>query len=202
MNVYPRVAQDDLPFSLYRCSTLPTRRSSSAPTAKIEPLQEALWRNQTVNQETQIPADATPQPAPRKSRLLTTLFNPETRLGRFNRVALRALAVILVLFALGLAVGYLALYQPAQRQVSQLQADLRAASASSADLKTTLSGVNQKLESLTVENQALTDSLDQANSHIQVLQLLNQVRAARLALAANDTSKARDTLLASPQYAD
>lgn len=140
----------------------------------------------------------TPQvtPAPKKG-LLLLLFNPETRLGRFNRRALQGLAVILSLFALGLLTGYLGLYQPAQRQIVQLQSTLKDAQSGSGALTTDLNTANQKAVTLAGENEALQKDLDAANQHIQVLQLLNGVRAARLALAANSAATARNELLES-----
>ena len=152
------------------------------------------------------PDDRETPAAPGRKNLWTFLFNPETRLGRFNRSALRFLAIVLGMFAFGLAVGYVILYQPAQRKVDRLQADLMitstslkaqvsSANAEAAELKTSLDAANRRSEVLTGEKGKLQEELDQANAHILVLQFLNNVQAAQSALASNDPNTARNLLL-------
>ena len=152
------------------------------------------------------PDDRETPAAPGRKNLWTFLFNPETRLGRFNRSALRFLAIVLGMFAFGLAVGYVILYQPAQRKVDRLQADLMitstslkaqvsSANAEAAELKTSLDAANRRSEVLTGEKGKLQEELDQANAHILVLQFLNNVQAVQSALASNDPNTSRNLLL-------
>ncbi len=141
------------------------------------------------------PTPAPSAPAAPKKTLLAFLFSPQTRLGRIDRALSRFLAVTLGLFALGLAVGYWALYQPAQRQIGQLQTALNGAHQTGVQLNTDLDEASLQAAMLSAKNQDLQNALDIANRHIQVLQLLNQTRAARQALSAHDASTARNILL-------
>ena len=61
---------------------------------------------------------------PASLRFFRFWFNRQTRFGRFNRTAVRWLAIIIILFALGLLAGYQFLYKPAQTNNQAIQTQL------------------------------------------------------------------------------
>jgi peptidoglycan hydrolase CwlO-like protein len=135
-----------------------------------------------------------PPAAPKKS-FLGTLFNKETRFGRFMRAASRWTALVLSLFALGLLAGYFLLYRPTQQSLGQTQASYRQASQD-------LTAAQKKVEDLTATNTSLSNqvltlnqAVDRASQHVQLLQLVKTLQIARLSISNQDPVAARQMLV-------
>lgn len=152
--------------------------------------------------EEQIPVSPTPaSPIPAKPkfsqrvhRVLYALFSPETRTGRITRPVLRWLAAITGLFALGLMVGYLALYQPVSQQkdtaLLQLTMAQEQVRTGEANLKTMTADRDAVQKKLT---QSEAD-LSKARAENDLLLVLVSVNNARVALVNKDGASAKTAL--------
>ena len=148
-----------------------------------------------MNTTVQTPNAALPPAQKKKAK--PTLFDKETRLGRFNRAAVRWAALVLSLYALGLLTGYFLLYRPTQQSLKLVQAN---ATQTAQDL----SAAQKKIQDLTGTNASLTgqvltlnQQVDHFSQHIQLLQLINSLQAAHVSIDNQDTLTARQTLAAS-----
>ncbi|MEN6409827.1 MAG: hypothetical protein ABFD44_08965, partial [Anaerolineaceae bacterium] len=123
-------------------------------------------------------------------RFVNWLLSPNTRLGRFNRAALRTLAWVIGFFALGVLVSYLVWYRPMQNELKQTQADLTQAREESAALL-----VNQG-ESTRLKDETLQARLDlaTATAHINLLNVITNVQDVRYYVSDGNTAKARIAL--------
>jgi len=128
---------------------------------------------------------------PKRKRVLETMFTSETRSGRFTRTLLRWLAATTGLFALGLLVGYLILYQPAQNQLDAVQIMLIQANQA-------VSQKDQSVQSAVAENKQMRLSLQQARADLakatsenDVLMVLVSVSNARVAVINKDGATAK-----------
>jgi len=138
----------------------------------------------------------TPPAAPKKN-FFGTLYNKETRLGRFNRAASRWTALVLSLFALGLLTGYILLYRPTQQSFEQTQASYKQTAQD-------LVNAQKKVQDLTATNTSLSNqvltlnqNMDRASQHVQILQLIKSLQIARLALDNQDPVATRQMLVTS-----
>ena len=135
-----------------------------------------------------------PKFSQRVQRVLYALFSPETRTGRIMRPVLRWLAAVTGLFALGLVVGYLVLYQPVSQQkdaaldqLNQAQDQLRTSEASLKTMTADRDAVQKKL------TQSETD-LSKARAENDLLLVLVSVNNARVALVNKDGASAKTAL--------
>ncbi len=134
-----------------------------------------------------------PPPAAKKS-FLGWIFSKESRLGRFNRAAVRWAALVLSLFALGLLTGYFLLYRPALLSLNQSQAGLK---QTTQDLDTAVKKVGDlSATNASLSNQVLSlnQAVDRDSQHIQLLQMINTLETAHLSLANQDLITARQLL--------
>ena len=92
--------------------------------------------------------------------------------------------VILVAFALGAVLVTLVFHLPLQRGFKQVTSDLESATSDNNDL-------TAQVDDLTAINEGLQQQLDNANLHASIASTLADVRAARLAIEANDPAGAR-----------
>ncbi len=136
--------------------------------------------------------------APRRSwfyRLLRFMFSPETRMGRFMRPFLRWTAAVVGLFALGLLVAYLLLYQPTSRQlaaandqIAQLNGEIGRLQTDSTGLQNSLAAADQRLKTA-------LDDLQKAEARNNLLVVIYDIANARTSLAQKDGAKVMSTLL-------
>jgi hypothetical protein len=124
------------------------------------------------------------------ARALKWLFNPETKLGRFVRPALRWTGFAIALFALGLLAGYILLTQPAQRQLEDSQSHLKTAEGQITELQNNLATTEQDRNQLQDLVQSLRDAHDQDSQHLLLLQIQVSARQAQVALANRDGATA------------
>ena len=115
---------------------------------------------------------------PASLRFFNFWFNRQTRFGRFNRAAMRWLAIIIILFALGLLTGYQFLYKPVQTQLDQVKSQSATLSSQAAALST--------------QNASLLPANDRAH----LLEMASQFQSARLYLEKKDFDSAQKLLLA------
>ena len=145
--------------------------------------------------------DSTPTPGPLpsapKKNALASLVDKETRLGRFNRAALRWAALVLSLYALGLFTSFFLLYRPTFQYLIQTQSNYT-------EVNQNLSIAQRKIQDLTATNTslanqvlALNQNVDRASQHIQLLKLINSLQAAHISIDNLDTVTARQTLISS-----
>ena len=111
-------------------------------------------------------------------------FHRQTRFGRFNRVAVRWLAIIIILFAFGLLAGYQFLYKPALTQLDQ-------ARSQAATLNSQVTALSTQVAALSQQNASLLPASDRAI----ILGLASQFQAARLYLEKKDFGSAQQVLL-------
>jgi hypothetical protein len=143
------------------------------------------------------------QPAPKSKspsalgRFFHFMYNRDTRLGRFNRLALRWFAIVVSLFAVGLLTGYVVLYRPAQNELKNLKAQSELDQQKISGLTNKVQDLTQQNSTLTGQKQELTTSLSAANDQLQLLQMVGQLQTARLYIEKKDYSAARKALLES-----
>jgi uncharacterized protein YlxW (UPF0749 family) len=92
--------------------------------------------------------------------------------------------VILVAFALGAVLVALVFHLPLQQEYKQASSDLESATAEVTDL-------TAQVNDLTATNEQLQQNLDNADLQQSITSALAEVRAARLAIGANDPAGAR-----------
>jgi cell division protein FtsB len=136
----------------------------------------------------------TPPAAPKKN-FFGTLYNKETRLGRFNRAASRWTALVLSLFALGLLTGYLLLYRPTQQSLDQTQVSYKQAVHDLADAHKKVQDLTATNTSLSNQVLTLNQNVDRANQHVQILQLVKSLQIARQTLDKPDPVASRQMLV-------
>ena len=122
------------------------------------------------------------------------LFGTETKVGRFNRLALRWLAGIIGVFALGLLTAYFFLYRPAYTQLYQARLDLQTAQGRITDLDAQLKLANQNLTSSEQQSKTLQKSVQDVNDHLLLVRAQREVQTARLALTTKDITLAHQSL--------
>jgi septal ring factor EnvC (AmiA/AmiB activator) len=179
---------------------------NNPPASEEKPVEEA---NQTGENpapavdtpEKETPAAVTPAAEPEKpakkpwlSRALYATFSPETRLGRFMRPFLRWTAAIAGLFALGMLATYLLLYAPATQQLAAVQADLQSVQQQAAKTSSSLAAAQTSLADLQTRYDQSQAALKKAEMRVSLLQVANQVAAARLALDNRDGAAAQKAL--------
>jgi hypothetical protein len=138
-----------------------------------------------------------PQKPPQKpwlSRALYATLSPETRLGRFMRPFLRWTAAIAGLFALGMLATYLLLYTPATQQLAAARAELQSAQQQAANTSSILATAQANLADLQIRYDQSQATLKKAVMRVGLLQVANQVAAARLALDNRDGAAAQKAL--------
>ncbi len=153
--------------------------------------------------ETEIPAavEAPPAPEPPKPaqkpwlyRAMYATLSPETRLGRIMRPVLRWTAAIAGLFALGMLATYLLLYAPTAQQLAAARADLQSAQQQATETGSTLAAAQANLADLQTRYDQSQAALKKAGMRVGLLQVANQVAAARLALDNRDGAAAQKAL--------
>lgn len=141
------------------------------------------------------PSGVQPEP-PRPGFLkrgLHFLFNPETRFGRTVRGITRALALMVIFFALGFLLAYFVLYRPARL-------DLESTRLRAETLQGQLSSTEKNLQTVQQEFQQTQERFTVQQIRIQVLSVLDHAQSARLALSArNGTATAQKSIAAAVQ---
>jgi chromosome segregation ATPase len=129
-----------------------------------------------------------------KESILSTA-KPENRLQKFMRGALRWGLAALLAFGLGALLIAFALYVPTRQKLDKANADLERANA-------TITGKTDQITTLQTGNETLQKKLDSATLHMFVLEALSGVRAASLAVAADDYAGARLSLIQASEALD
>jgi hypothetical protein len=122
-----------------------------------------------------------------KASILSEKEQPETRLQKSVRGALRWAVVALGAFVIGALIVAFTLYFPSRQELDKANANLAQANVNNT------SQTNQ-ISTLQAENATLQTNLDSATLHVEVLKVLSGVRGASLAVAANDYAGARLSL--------
>lgn len=180
-------------------NTPPTGEEKPVDTAgQIDeiPAEEAPEKETSAAVVTPAPA-AEPQTPPKKTwlyRFLYATLSPETRLGRIMRPVLRWTAAIAGLFALGMLATYLLLYAPAAQQLAAVRADLQTVQQQAAATSSTLAAAQKSLADLQTRYDQSQAGLKKAGLRVSLLQVANQVAAARLALDNRDGAAAQKAL--------
>ena len=112
----------------------------------------------------------------------------ETHLQKPIRGVLRWVLVVLLAFGLGVLLIAFALYIPARQKLDKTNADLEHANA-------TITGKTDQITTLQTGNANLQKNLDSSMLQLYVLEALSGVRAASLAVAADDYAGARLSLI-------
>lgn len=120
---------------------------------------------------------------------------PENRLQKYMRGVLRWVLVALLAFGLGALLITFALYIPTRQKFDKSNTDLGHANA-------TITSNTARIATLEAVNETLQADLDSATLHMQVLKALSGVRAASLAVAADDYAGARLSLIQASEALD
>ncbi len=178
---------------------------NNPPAGEEQPVEAASPTGENpaeVTPETEIPAGVAPPaaepPKPAKKpwlyRSMYATLSPETRLGRIMRPVLRWTAAIAGLFALGMLATYLLLYAPTAQQLTAARADLLSAQQQVAKTSSTLAAAQTNLADLQTRYDQSQAALKKAGMRVGLLQVANQVAAARLALDNRDGVTAQKAL--------
>jgi len=177
---------------------------NNQPTNEEKPVEAASSIDEKPAGETpekETPTAATPSAEPQKPakkpwlyRVLYTLFSPNTRLGRFMRPVLRWTAAIVGLFGLGVLATYLLLYTPATQQLTAARADLQSAQQQVGKTSSTLAAAQKNLADLQTQYDQSQAALKKAGIRVSLLQVADQISAARLALNNRDGATAQKAL--------
>ena len=106
----------------------------------------------------------------------------DSRVGGFLKRALRWIVIFLVVFTLGIVAMQFVRVRPLTDERDGLSQSLAEAQAASQDLQTEI----DRLEGVEQENQALTETLQQTEVKLALLNILVDVTRAQLALAQED----------------
>ncbi|MBN2500025.1 MAG: hypothetical protein JXB38_04600 [Anaerolineales bacterium] len=120
---------------------------------------------------------------------------PETRLQKVMRGALRWVPVGLLAFGAGALLITFALFLPARQKLAIANTDLENAN-------TTITSKTEQITTLQTDNETLQENLDCTTLHMYLLQALSGVRAASLAVAADDYAGARLSLIQASEALD
>ncbi len=169
------------------------------PNDNPKPAPDQPARNQAGPSQ---PSGSTAGQAPPKKkpgffgRAMRFLLGANSRVGRFNRKLLRWVGGFVGVFALGMLSTYLLLYKPLVQQYDQAAAAQVAAEQQAKAVQSTQDTVEQNLSNAQDLNQGLVKQLDSANTHVILLQTLNDANQARVALGNKDTASAKTALSA------
>ncbi len=133
------------------------------------------------------------------------LSQDESKASAFIRRAVRWLAGVFIIFALGALAGFLAFAQPKSDELQQTNAQLTQANTDIAALETQITDLETEIEAilaLKTTNQELQDDQQATHLHIHILSALADVYAAQYALATGDVSKAQIQLTNTPDKLD
>ncbi len=127
-------------------------------------------------------------------RIKYAILSPETRTGRFLRALLRALALIVGMFALGLLAGYLLLYRPAVQELNgaHLQATQTAGDLQKA--RQDLANTREDLQTAQDNVGKLQAQVDVEVARGQVLRALDAITLTRIAIQSSDKTAASKAL--------
>lgn len=129
----------------------------------------------------ELPEEIEPGPTPAK---------PESAFRRFLRRAVRWVLALAIAFALGaLAVAWL-FYRPKVEELGQARAGLQQAQGQITELQAEV----ERLSALDAERQTLQANLETMETRLAILSALEDIQAARLALATEDEASARASL--------
>jgi len=137
---------------------------------------------ETGDQTSQFSEEPQAEPAPSAkqpgilNRIITFLFNPETRFGRGMRAVTRTLAIIVGFFALGFLLAYLLLYRPTNQALESVVHQAQS-------LQKQLSDAQSALEITRNDLSRVQAQAEKRQTHIQVLSILDNALSVRLVLA-------------------
>ncbi len=127
-------------------------------------------------------------------RFFHWLLGKDSRMGRFMRRALRLLATVVGLFALGLLAGYFLLYLPAQAQLDASRATLAQRDAALQGLQTQAQTLTAARDLAQKQATAAANDLAAAKNRNALLLVVNDIATARMNLALKDGAKAMNSL--------
>ena len=160
------------------------------PEAGVGPIGVQESRQEEAEAEVQIPKPPPPPPSPPPE--------VESRFRRFFQRALRWVASILLVFALGMLTATLAFYVPKVRALQQAEQARRQAEEQVGALEAEIDSLSTQVDSLKNQLQAQQAELDSAGLHAQILAALADVTAAQLSLAKENPDGARLALSNTP----
>jgi ribosomal protein S15P/S13E len=160
------------------------------PTAPVEPIQPM---------EPMLPVSPVIEPPQAYTesifkKVMHFAFSPETRLGRILRPVLRWLATIIGLFALGLLVGYLLLYQPTVGQLTAARQELTETQQTHAITLGDLETSRGELAKLQQRYDQLQSDYTLSQARVDVLYVLSSIQSAHLSLVKKDGANAQKAL--------
>jgi hypothetical protein len=176
---------------------IPTQPVESKPdaAADAQPQAEApVTAKEKAEEEKKVVETPAPKPEPlqppaealpiktKPEGFFAKIFDPGSKLGRFNRAFLRWLAAIVGLFALGLLATYLLLVKPLQGQLDATQTELQDTLAQLDSVQADLANLQQEKTTLDEDYQASQDALELANNQVVYLNIKSGMLKARLAL--------------------
>ncbi|MBE0670053.1 MAG: hypothetical protein IH588_05665 [Anaerolineales bacterium] len=128
---------------------------------------------------------------------------PEMR--RFQRIALIALAAVIVVYLAGFLTDHFARYSPMKaaltENLTQTQDELSQANQTNSDLQsqidnlnTQLTAANDRIATLAQDKENLQSDLDSANLHIELLKVLVELKTAHIELKSENIAGAKVAL--------
>jgi hypothetical protein len=146
-----------------------------------------------------LPEQTPPGPEAAQETARTEAEKPKTKRERpLLRKILLWCAGCVVLFLAGMLTLYFVRYQPLNQTLIQVQKELTVANQAKNDLEKALAAADDKLTTLTGDNETLQSELDITTTRLDLLQMLVAVDNARLALTQNDVEGAKAALKEAP----
>ena len=127
-------------------------------------------------------------------RFMAWLFNDDSRLGRFNKSFLRFLVVVVLLFAAGVLVTYLVLYQPTKSQLVVSTKTLRDTTTQLDETIGTLDEVEAALDDITTAYDDLTEDYAYTTAQNQLLRMYSKVINAQMFIQDKNYTNAKKQL--------
>ena len=164
--------------------------TSESPAAEEAPgLGEAPWLGEAGGE-----TPAAPPKPPFFRRVMGFLFNPETRLGRGMRAAVRIAGVTVGLLALGFLAAVLLLWRPSQQTLERTQAQLTDTQAQLSTAKEEAASLETQLTTARADRDQAQSLAARSQTRAGVLKVLYAVTTARMALERRDGQMAHKSL--------
>ena len=162
---------------------------TQSETSESPAAEEAPWLGEAGGE-----TPAAPPKPPFFRRVMGFLFNPETRLGRGMRAAVRIAGVTVGLLALGFLAAVLLLWRPSQQTLERTQAQLTDTQAQLTQAQEQAASLETQLTTARADRDQAQSLAARSQTRAGVLKVLYAVTTARMALERRDGQMAHKSL--------
>ncbi len=121
-------------------------------------------------------------------------INPQSKFGRFNRRALKFLALAVIFLMMGAGLFWYFLYRPAAVSMKMQQAEMISLQETNTLLQKELTAQHDQATRLTAELESATTELDGVAGHMDLLRVMGDMMEANYNIAQKDLYSARKNL--------